>query len=65
MSDGSGEWFDLVSVSNDGGANFTTVRLNEVRTDHMVHKNVDSSGKDSPTDLASPNEAWIGLLGHG
>ena len=65
MSDGSGEWFDLVSVSNDGGASFATVRPNGAWTDRVVHKNADSGGRDSPMDLVSPNEAQIGPLGRG
>jgi hypothetical protein len=39
MSDGSGEWFDVVSVSNDGGASFATgwVRPNGARTGRAGH----------------------------
>ena len=65
MSDGSGKWFDLVSMSNDGGASFATVRPNRAWTDRVVHKNADSDRRDSPMDLASPNEAQIGPLGCG
>jgi hypothetical protein len=39
MSDGSSEWFDVVSVSNDGGASFATgwVRPSGARTGRAGH----------------------------